>query len=294
MNNYPLNHKNSKLPSCVGIGLKPEHYQQVLEDNAQIGFLEIHPENYMVPGGLPHLYLEKIRQDNEISMHGVGMSLGSAQGISDKHLEALNALGKKYQPILISEHLSWSHGREFFSNDLLPLPYTEESLETVCRNIGKVQEKLQRTILIENPSTYIEFPEEDYSEQDFFSELVKRTDCKLLLDVNNVFVSNTNHNRDPLSYFDTYPLHAVEEIHLAGHSIYPLIENRTVRVDDHGSAVSDDVWQLLDQVLEKTQKTPPLLIEWDSNVPEFSVLIAELEKAQKRLIINAENTSGAA
>lgn len=266
----------------IGIGLKPQHYDEILATKPAIDWFEVHPENYMGKGGLPHKYLSEINQHYPLSMHGVGLSLGSADGVSNDHLTALKEVVNRYQPIQVSEHLSWSHWQHTYLNDLLPLPYHQESLQTVINNIHKVQDALQRTILIENPSSYLGFNQSDMSEAEFLSALVQQTDCQLLLDINNVYVSANNQHFSSEEYIRQYPLHAVREIHLAGHT-QETIENDIVLIDDHGSSVTDNVWQLFDDTLQQLQHDVPVLIEWDTNIPELSVLLAEANKAKNAI-----------
>lgn len=279
--NSTNNRYSNTLPHGTGISLKPQHYQEILEDKPKIPWLEIHPENYMGMGGPPHFYLEKIRSQYPLSMHGVGMSLGSADGIDTNHLDKLKALVDRYQPEQVSEHLSWSHWNEHYMNDLLPLPYTEDSLQCVANNIDRVQVALGRNILIENPSTYIAFDKQDYSETDFFSALVKKTGCGLLLDINNVFVSAYNNSFDAYEYIDQYPRQEVNEIHLAGHSLKTLTNEKKIRIDDHGSPVGEEVWELYNyfQTLEK--RLFSTLIEWDTDTPELCVLLQEARSADE-------------
>lgn len=276
-----------KTLSGIGIGLKPQHYDEILASPRSalvIDWLEVHPENYMGAGGLPHKYLKEIGEHYPLSMHGVGLSLGSANGVSDEHLAALSTVVKRYQPAQVSEHLSWSHWNQHFLNDLLPLPYNQESLSVVVNNIHKVQESLQQTICIENPSAYLGFQQSDMSETDFLGELVKQTDCGLLLDINNVYVSANNQHYSPYNYIDDYPLHAIGEIHLAGHA-REIIDNDTVLIDDHGSPVIDAVWELYAYSLQKMAGShatlPPVLIEWDTDIPVLDVLVNEANKARK-------------
>ncbi|MFT7388941.1 MAG: hypothetical protein ACI8VC_002203 [Candidatus Endobugula sp.] len=268
----------------VGIGLKPQHYDEILSTKPALDWLEVHPENYMGAGGLPHKYLRKICEHYPLSLHGVGLSLGSADGISDEHLTALTTVVKRYQPAQVSEHLSWSHWNQHFLNDLLPLPYNQESLKIIVNNIHKVQDALQQAIYIENPSAYLAFHQSDMSETDFLHALVKQTNCGLLLDINNVYVSANNQHYSPEEYLDHYPLHAVGEIHLAGHA-REVIDNEVVLIDDHGSPVIDDVWALFSYALQKMTDnnllSPPTLIEWDTDIPELSVLVNEVDKARK-------------
>ncbi|MGK0297027.1 MAG: hypothetical protein ACI9XC_000627 [Gammaproteobacteria bacterium] len=270
---------NNLLPCNTGVSLKPKHYQTILETLPNVGWFEIHPENYMGKGGPPHKYLTEIRNHYPLSMHGVGISLGSAEGIDDTHLKALADLVNRYQPEQVSEHLSWSHIGGTFLNDLLPLPYNQESLQILSANIDKVQTTLGMTILVENPSTYINFNNSSWSEPEFLNELAKASGCGLLLDVNNIYVSACNQGFDPIDYIADIPKSAVGEIHLAGHSIQD-IEGFEIRIDDHGSPVKDAVWKLHRAVLALLGKPHPVLIEWDTDVPEFSVLLGEANKAE--------------
>ncbi|MGS2718424.1 MNIO family bufferin maturase [Eionea flava] len=275
----------------VGIGLKPQHYDEILNTLPALDWFEVHPENYMGDGGLPHKYLREITEHYPLSMHGVGLSLGSANGVNDEHLMALKKVVNRYQPAQVSEHLSWSHGQQYFLNDLLPLPYTEASLRTVIENVDKVQEVLQRTILVENPSAYLGFKHSDMTETEFLSALVKQTNCGLLLDINNIYVSANNQDFCSEQYLNDYPLHAVGEIHLAGHAC-EIIDNENVLIDDHGSPIIDEVWQLyqsaLQQIKQAERTLPPVLIEWDTDVPELSTLLSEANKAKRLLVEHSE------
>lgn len=272
----------SCLPSDCGLSLKAEHFFRILHNLPPVGWFEIHPENYMGDGGPMHRFLSAIRERYPLSMHGVGMSLGSADGISQEHLGKLKEVVSRYQPEQVSEHLAWSHWNGIFLNDLLPLPYTNESLAVVCTNIDRVQSFLNRRILVENPSTYIDFSRSDYSEPDFISLICQKTGCGALLDINNVFVSGQNNDFDPSGYLDQFPMKVVGEIHLAGHSVVDLTEDKKICVDDHGSPVIEEVWKLFDQVIARMQAAPPVLIEWDTNIPEFDTFLAEAEKARAR------------
>ena len=276
----------------VGIGLKAQHYDEILRTKPAIDWLEVHPENYMGAGGLPHKYLREISEEYPLSMHGVGLSLGSANGVSDEHLAALTHVVKRYQPAQVSEHLSWSHWNQHFLNDLLPLPYNQESLAVVANNIHKVQDALKQKIYVENPSSYLGFHQSDMSETGFLRELVKQTNCGLLLDINNVYVSVNNHHSSQNSsqhqsaedYINDYPLAAVGEIHLAGHA-QEVIENEIVLIDDHGSPVTNEVWDLysytMGKIATQTDTLPPVLIEWDTDIPELGQLVSEAEKARR-------------
>jgi len=272
------------LPNSTGIGLKASHYEQILQGDHGLDWFELHPENYMGRGGLPHKYLADIREDYAISMHGVGMSLGSAQGVDKEHLKRLKNLVDRYQPDQVSEHIAWSHlggfqSRKIFHNDLLPLPYTYESLEILCHNIEQVQNALGRQILVENPSTYLAFEQSQMSEPEYISEVQKRSGCGLLLDVNNVYVSAMNNGFDANRYIDAYPLHAVGEIHLAGHSVETVGDDKLL-IDDHGSPVTDEVWDLHAYTLKKLNNAVPVLIEWDTDVPDFSEMLSEVSRAK--------------
>ncbi len=283
------------LPSRSGISLKAVHYAEILDTLPDIGWFEVHPENFMGKGGLPHKYLNSIRERYPLSMHGVGMSLGSAEGINQNHLDTLAELVDRYQPQQVSEHLSWSQFNGIFLNDLLPLPYHTESLEIMTRNIDRVQEGLGRRILIENPSAYIDFNESSWSEPDFLKELVSRTDCGLLLDVNNIYVSACNQGFDPYQYLSSIPFNSVGEIHLSGHTIQK-IGDQDIRIDDHGSAVKESVWELFETTLKKLELPRPILIEWDTDIPDLSVLLSEAEKSDRILsrVFGSRNSPAAA
>ncbi|MFL0809902.1 MAG: DUF692 domain-containing protein [Agarilytica sp.] len=274
----------STLPLSSGVGLKAQHYQYLLENPNSVGWLEVHPENYMGAGGAPHQYLTSLRENYPLSMHGVGMSLGSSEGIHSKHLQNLKALVDRYQPEQVSEHLSWSHWNSHYLNDLLPLPYTKESLQTICNNIDKVQNILGRHILIENPSTYIDFTQNDYSETDMFREIIKKTGCGILLDINNVYVCANNHEFSAQEYLDAFPIEAVEEVHLAGHTRQTLTNGKEICIDDHGSAVTEAVWTLYEYFISNTQRAFPTLIEWDTDVPNVETLLSQAALAEKKAI----------
>lgn len=266
------------LPIQAGTSLKPQHYEEVLGTNPALGWFEVHAENYMGAGGPAHHYLSRIRDLYPLSVHGVGLSIGGATPLDETHLARLKAVVDRYQPALVSEHLAWSsHGGAYYP-DLLPLPYTPETLSCVSNHVDRVQEVLGRSVLIENPSTYIVFETSTISETDFLTELAQRTGCGLLLDVTNVYVSATNHGLDPISYIDAFPLPSVGEIHLAGHAVDQGTKERSLLIDAHDGAVSEPVWALYKSVLERIRPTPTL-IEWDSNVPSLSTLLAEAEKA---------------
>jgi uncharacterized protein (UPF0276 family) len=266
------------LPDQSGVGLKPEHIDEILRDRPALGFFEIHAENYMGAGGPPHRRLEAIRALYPLSLHGVGLSIGSPKPLDRAHLARLTALAKRYQPGLFSEHLAWSSHDEGYLNDLLPLPYTQETLAAVCQHVDQVQEALGRPMLLENPSTYVVFEESTISETDFIREIAKRTGCGLLLDVSNVVVSATNHGFDPRVYLDAFPLDAVGEIHLAGFAEAEDDFGHVVLIDAHDSPVRAPVWDLYREIIALRGPTPTL-IEWDNDVPEWPALLGEVRRA---------------
>ncbi|MFK7903116.1 MAG: DUF692 family multinuclear iron-containing protein [Nitratireductor sp.] len=277
-----------KLPPKAGVGLKGEHIDEILETNAQMGFFEVHAENYMGAGGMPHAQLSKIREKYPLSVHGVGMSIGGAQKIDPDHLARFKAVIDIYNPGMVSEHLAWSTHDDVFYNDLLPVPYTKETMTRVVEHIDQVQSTIGRQILIENPSTYIAFKESSWSELDFMSEIASRSGCGLLFDVNNVFISATNHGYKPRDYISNYPLHLVQEIHLAGHAEQVDDNNDPLLIDSHDSQVCDDVWDLYKLTLSKTGPVPSL-VEWDNDIPTWELLQDEALKADK--ILGANNTA---
>jgi uncharacterized protein (UPF0276 family) len=275
------------LPMGAGVGLKPEHYAAVLATRPKLAFFEVHAENYLGAGGPPHRYLSRIREEYPLSVHGVGLSIGSASGIDEAHLDRLATLLRRYQPESFSEHLAWStHGATFF-NDLLPLPYAQETLDRVCAHIDLIQDRLNRRMLLENPSTYVEFAQSSLSEPEFISEVLKRTGCGLLLDVNNAFVSCTNHHRDPRAYLNALPLSRVGEIHLAGFAEDSDAAGAPLLIDAHGSAVAPAVWELYTYVLSRIGPVATL-IEWDNGIPAFARLVEEAGRAETRLLAAAE------
>ena len=267
------------LPYRAGLGLKTEHFSEVLETRPDIGFFEVHAENYMVAGGPFHHYLGLIRAQYPLSLHGVGLSIGGEAPLDREHLARLATLIERYQPQSFSEHLAWSSHGPVFLNDLLPLAYDASTLDRVCAHVDQVQSTLKRPMLLENPSTYLQFQRSTLDETDFISEIVRRTGCGLLLDVNNVYVSCINHQRDPLTYIDALPLHAVGEIHLAGFAEDTDSLGDRLLIDDHGAPIDNAVWQLYAQVLARTGAVATL-IERDNQVPAFSVLQAEARQAE--------------
>lgn len=270
------------LPRRAGLGLKHEHFVEVLETSPAIGFFEVHAENYMVAGGPFHHYLGLIREQYPLSLHGVGLSIGGEGRLDTEHLARLATLIERYQPHSFSEHLAWSSHGPVFLNDLLPLAYDSATLQRVCEHIDQVQSTLKRPMLLENPSTYLQFQRSTLDETDFISEIIRRTGCGLLLDVNNVYVSCTNHQRDPESYLDGLPLHAVGEIHLAGFAEDTDNLGDRLLIDDHGAPIDNAVWQLYEKVLAQVGPMPTL-IERDNHLPAFSVLLAEAQQADRQL-----------
>ena len=262
----------------VGVSLKNQHFIDVLTERPDLAFFEVHAENFMSEGGPHHRYLEEISKYYALSVHGVGMSLGSASGLDVAHLKRFKEVVDRYSPWLISEHLAWSTENGYYLNDLLPLPLNAESLAIVCDNVKHMQDFLGRKILVENPSAYMAFTTTDMPEPAFLAELVEKTDCGLVLDVNNVFVSGTNMAWDATAYLSDIPTAAVGEIHLAGHAVKD-VEGRAFLVDDHGSLVCQEVWQLYEVLLERIGPRPTL-VEWDNEIPSFDILAGEAEMAQ--------------
>ena len=266
-------------PRRAGVGLKSEHYRTVLETRPDLGWFEVHPENYMLAGGPPLRYLEAVRADYPLSLHGVGMSLGSCEPPPFDHLERLKRLVERFEPFVVSEHLSWSRIGDRFLADLLPVPMTREALDVMAGNVDRAQDHLGRRLLIENPSTYLEFGQAEIPEPEFLAALVRRTGCGLLLDVNNLHVCARNHAFDPRSWLDAFPLDAVEEIHVAGHAVDDA-DGHPIRVDNHGSAVIGEVWALYREVIGR-RGAVPTLIERDANLPPFEDLLAEAHHADR-------------
>ena len=267
------------VPPRAGVGLKAQHYRTIIENKPDIGFFEVHAENYMCAGGPPHRWLTAIREHYPLSLHGVGLSIGAAHPLDRDHLGRLKALIERYEPGLFSEHLAWSSHGGAFLNDLLPIPYTDETLACVCAHIDEVQETLGRQMLLENPSTYVAYAESDYDEVDFITEIARRTGCGLLLDVNNVYVASTNQQWDPIAYIDAFPLSQVKEIHLAGHARRTDDKGRPLLVDAHDRPVEDIVWHLYAHAVALNGRVPTL-IEWDADVPAWPVLVAEAAQAE--------------
>ncbi len=275
------------IPARAGLGLKPQHFEAILEQQPDIGWFEIHPENYMVDGGAAHHYLSRIRANYPLSMHGVGLSLGSVEGVCDTHLQRLKSLIERYEPGLVSEHLTWNRSEGISLNDLLPTPFNERAIQVFVDNIDKTQNLLQRQILIENPSSYLSVAESDYTEYEFFIEVVKRAGARMLLDVNNIYVSASNLTESeqaftPDEYLNAIPAEYVGEIHLAGHTL-KTFDEFDIRIDDHGSEVCEAVWDLYARTLEKIGPVPTL-IERDNNIPALPELMIEVDRAECLLV----------
>jgi len=270
------------LPARSGIGLKPQHFDEVLATRPGVGFFEVHAENYMVDGGPMHHSLRRIRAHYALSLHGVGLSLGSERAPDEEHLDRLAALIERYAPASFSEHLAWSTHGAVFLNDLLPVAYDEATLARVCRHVDRVQDRLGVRMLLENPSTYVEFERSTMSEAAFLREVLRRTGCGLLLDVTNVHVSCTNHGRDAQAYLRELPLDAVGEVHLAGFAQDADAAGDPLLIDSHDRAVADVVWQLYAGVVDRLGAVPTLL-ERDGDVPSFATLLAEAGRAEALL-----------
>ncbi|MHA7776389.1 MNIO family bufferin maturase [Roseibium sp. M-1] len=273
---------DAAIPARAGAGLKADHVAAILETSADIGFFEVHAENYMGAGGPPHRQLEAIRDRYPLSLHGVGLSIGGEGPLDKAHLERLSQLDRRYEPGLFSEHLAWSSHDTTYYNDLLPVPYDRPTLERVCDHIDEVQETVGRRMLLENPSTYVAFAQSTMSELDFLREITRRTGCGLLLDVNNVYVSCTNHARSAEDYLADFPMEAVGEIHLGGHAPDLDDEGRLLLIDAHDRAVDAAVWQLYESVIRGFGALPTL-IEWDNEVPDWPVLLAQAREAEQIL-----------
>ena len=274
----------------TGIGLRAPHVAEIMASRPALPWLEVHSENYL--GGGPELgRLEQVRREYPISLHGVGLSLGTDGNLDGRHLARLRALVGRIEPCLVSEHLSWSIVDGAYLNHLLPLPYTEDSLEIVARHVARAQEALGRQLLIENPSGYLRFRHSTIPEPEFVAELTTRTGCGLLCDVNNIYVTASNLRLDPAAYIDALPPEAVREIHLAGHSRNDA-DGHAILIDDHGSAVADPVWTLYAHAIHRFG-TVPTLIEWDTDLPELAVLLAEAGKADRAVAALGVEDAGA-
>ena len=272
----------TNLSARAGVGLKPEHFRQIVETWPDLGFFEIHAENYMVGGGPFHHYLTPIRDCYPLSIHGVGLSIGGETTLDVNHLDKLAALIDRYAPLSFSEHLAWASHGDVFLNDLLPVPYNAQTLQRVCNHIDQVQTHLKRRMLLENPATYVEFSASTMAETDFINEVLRRTGCGLLLDVNNVYVSCVNHQRDPYAAINTLAHQSVGEIHLAGFAQEQDGAGDTLLIDSHGSPVAQAVWQLYEYALDRVGPVATL-IERDNDIPAFDLLFAEARQAEHLL-----------
>lgn len=262
----------TELPPLAGIGLRAPHIREVQERLPVIGWLEVHAENYM-SNGIATRALSRLRENYPLSLHGVGLSLGSAGGIDTAHLDRLVEACRRFEPDAVSEHLSWSSTGGHYLNDLLPLPYDNESLRIVCANVQRAQDALRRPILIENLSAYVSYRHSTMSEPQFLAELAKRSGCGLLLDINNVYVSAHNLGFDAEEYILELPFSAIQEIHLAGHATKQTADG-VVLIDDHGSSVPSEVWSLYAKAISWFGRRPTL-IEWDSALPPLATLLGE-------------------
>jgi uncharacterized protein (UPF0276 family) len=271
--------KPRPIPPRAGVGLKPEHYGAILATDPDIGWFEIHAENYMGAGGPPHRYLSAIRERYPLSLHGVGLSIGAAKPLDKDHLARLKALNDRYQPGLFSEHLAWSSHDAVFLSDLLPVPYDEETLGRVADHIDEVQEAVGRRMLLENPSTYVAFEQSTMREIDFLAEIVRRTGCGLLLDVNNIHVSATNQHTDAVAYLDAFPVEHVGEIHLAGYAPETDDNGDPLFIDAHDRPVDPAVLRLYERAIALTGPLPTL-VEWDNDVPDWPTLHAEAGRVE--------------
>ena len=269
------------IPAAAGIGLRHPHVLEIIEHKPDIAWLEIHSENYLAAGGARMRQLEAIRENYPLSCHGVALSLGSHEGLDRTHLAQLKDLFDRFEPGLVSDHVSWTTTDGTYLNDLLPLPYTEEALAVICRNVDQAQETFGRRMLVENPSTYVTFHASTMPEHAFMAEIAARTGCGILLDVNNIYVSSQNHGFDAQNYIDAIPAGAVGEIHIAGHTSRA-VGGGTILIDDHSSAPIDSVWDLLDHALAHLRQTP-VLMEWDGEIPELAVLTGVARQAQQHI-----------
>jgi uncharacterized protein (UPF0276 family) len=282
MTNVDRRYPSPPDPPSVGVGFKSEHFDAIVGTRPELGFFEVHAENYMGAGGPPHRRLDAIRERYPLSLHGVGLSIGSPGPLDQAHLQRLAAVARRFEPALVSEHLAWSTHEGSFFNDLLPLPYTRDTLTRVVEHIDEVQNALQRPMLLENPSTYLVFAESTIAETDFMREIARRTGCGLLLDVNNVFVSAANHGYDPYRYLAGFPLDAVGEIHLAGYAEDNDDAGLPLLIDAHNSPVRDAVWALYAETIRRLGPTPTV-IEWDNDVPDWLTLLQEARRAERAL-----------
>lgn len=268
------------MDPVAGIGLRSPHLAEIVRDRPATGFLEIHAENYLAHSPARGT-VERLRKDYEFSVHAVGLSLGSVDGLDDAHLDRVTALIRRLEPVLVSDHLAWSVAGGRYFNDLLPLPYTEEALDVVERNVHRLQERLGRQVLIENPSCYLAFAHSTLSEPEFLAELTRRTGCGLLLDANNIVVTAHNLRLDPAAWLRELPPAAIGQYHLAGHAVNDA-DGESILIDDHGSRVGEGVWALFDEFVRRYGPRPTL-VEWDTDLPVLDVLLEQACRAKEAL-----------
>ena len=272
------------IPARAGIGLRGPHYKEFVDTRPTVGFVEVHSENYFGQGGVPHYYLERVRHDYPLSIHGVGLSLGSTDPLNIKHLRRLRQLVEAYQPEFISEHLSWGSISGRYLNDLLPLPYTEEAVQHLAERISQVQDYLQRPVMVENVSCYLQFTHSHLTEWEFVSAVADLAQCHVLLDINNIYVNACNHGFDSIDFLKGIRGDLVREIHLAGHTVNEYEQGKII-IDTHDHRVCHDVWMLFEKAIQR-YGPKPTLIEWDTNLPELQVLLDESVIAQNILTEN--------
>ncbi len=257
-----------------GVGLRAPHYREFLQHRPKVDWLEVHTENYLDQGGWDAHVLEQLRRDYPISLHGVGLGIGSARGFSEQHLQRVRDVVQRIQPALVSEHLCWGAVDDRHLNDLLPMPLTQQALALVCQRVDHVQNTLGRQILLENVSTYLRYRDDALSESEFLAAVAERTGCGVLLDINNLFVNQCNHQEDAMTALETIPPHVVGEMHLAGHLVTP-----DAVIDHHGDRVAESVWTLYEAAVQRLGAVSTL-IEWDTDVPALDVLLSEAESAR--------------
>lgn len=275
------------IPARAGIGLRGPHYKDIDRQRPELGFLEVHTENYFGRGGVPHAYLEKLRRDYALSFHGVGLSLGATDPLCTDHLERIKQLADRYQPDFVSEHLSWGSVGARHLNDLLPMPYTEEAVDHLAQRVRQTQDYLERRIMVENVSCYLEFDHSHLSEWEFVSAVAERADCDVLLDVNNIFVNACNHAFSASEFLRGIPGDRVKEIHLAGHTVKEY-DQGSIIIDTHDQLVADEVWSLYAEAIG-LYGARPTLIEWDTSLPALGVLLQEADSAQRIMLENSRD-----
>jgi len=273
--------KSNPIPARAGIGLRAQHYQEIVSTVPDVGWFEVHSENYFGAGGKPLYYLQMISERYPISLHGVGLSIGSCDPLNKDHLNKLKNLIQRFNPGLVSEHLSWGSLNGRYVNDLLPIPYTHEALQHMINRVAEIQDYLQRQILIENVSSYLEFNCSDINEWEFLTELASQSGCGILLDINNVYVNSRNHGINAIDYIEAVPIDYVQEIHLAGHTVKQF-DDGEILIDTHNQRICQEVWSLYQTAAYRFQAVP-VLIEWDADIPELKVLLDEAMKADRIL-----------